>query len=72
MDPKLLDVVELKRNIPEEGLKRGRRGTIVEVYPPDHYEVEFCLDNGVTDAMLPLHADDFDVVWVAPNRSDEP
>lgn len=61
-EPKLLDVVELRRDIPEHGLRRGRVGAIVELLPPDCYEVEFVAPDGHTDAMLALSADAFTVV----------
>lgn len=61
-EPKLLDIVELRRDIPEHGLHRGRVGAIVELLPPDHYEVEFVAPDGGTDAMLALSADTFSVV----------
>ena len=38
---KLLDVVTLLENIPNCQLYRGQVGTIVEVYEPDVFEVEF-------------------------------
>ena len=53
---KLLDVVALTENIPERGLARGQVGTVVEIYGPDAYEVEFCDDDGRTYALLSLHA----------------
>ena len=38
---KLLDVVALVEDFPEQGLVRGQVGTIVEVYEPGVFEVEF-------------------------------
>jgi hypothetical protein len=38
---KLLDVVALLEDLPELGLCRGQVGTIVEVYEPGAFEVEF-------------------------------
>jgi len=38
---KLLDVVALLVDKPEEGLVVGRVGTVVEILAPDVYEVEF-------------------------------
>ena len=46
--PELLDVVELLVNLPEDGLRVGTQGTIVECYGDDAYEVEFV--NGAGDA----------------------
>lgn len=38
---RLLDVVVLKRPLPELGIPAGERGTVVELYPPLGIEVEF-------------------------------
>ncbi len=38
---KLLDVVALSDNMPEQRLQRGQVGTIVEILAPQVYEVEF-------------------------------
>jgi Domain of unknown function (DUF4926) len=38
---KLLDVVALVENLPDLGLYRGQVGTIVEVYEPEVFEIEF-------------------------------
>jgi hypothetical protein len=43
---KLLDVVALLENIPQLDLYRGQVGTIVEVYEPVIFEVEFSDNNG--------------------------
>lgn len=51
---KLLDVVALLGNLPEHKLRRGQVGTVVEVYDPDHCEVEFSDSHGHTYAMLAL------------------
>lgn len=53
---KLLDVVALTEDLPEKNLVRGQVGTIVEMYEPDAYEVEFSDDDGRTYALLPLRA----------------
>lgn len=47
---RLLDVVALTEDLPEDGLVRGQVGTVVEELPPDAYEVEFCDDRGRTYA----------------------
>jgi hypothetical protein len=54
---KLLDVVALPEDIPEERLVRGQVGTVVLVHKPGIYEVEFIYDDGSTYAMLPLRAE---------------
>ena len=51
---KLLDVVALIENLPELGLYRGQVGTIVEVYEPGVFEVEFSDMQGRTYALETL------------------
>ncbi|MBK4729623.1 DUF4926 domain-containing protein [Oxynema sp. CENA135] len=38
---KILDVVALNTDLPEQNLYKGQVGTIVEVYEPNVFEVEF-------------------------------
>lgn len=52
--PQLLDVVALTEDVPSEGLRRGQVGTIVEVFSPTEFEVEFSDDQGRAYAVLPL------------------
>lgn len=47
-----------------EGASRGTLGYIIEVYPPDAYEVEFSDQEGVTFAQIVAHGDEL--------QSDEP
>ena len=55
---KLLDTVVLDRDLPEQGLRRGDLGAVVDVSPPDGLEVEFVLASGKTQALVSLrHAD---------------
>jgi len=51
---KLLDVVALTEDLPQEDLFRGQVGTVVEILSPDVYEVEFSDDQGQTYAMKAL------------------
>jgi hypothetical protein len=51
---KLLDVVALTEDLPQEGLYRGQVGTVIEILAPDVYEVEFIDDQGKTYAMKAL------------------
>ncbi|MCK4762315.1 MAG: DUF4926 domain-containing protein [Candidatus Aminicenantes bacterium] len=51
---KLLDIVALTEDIPQENLYRGQVGTVVEVLASDVYEVEFIDDNGQTYAQKAL------------------
>lgn len=54
---KLLDIVALTEDLPEEGLQRGQVGTIVEELAPNVYEVEFSDNTGRAYAMLALRAE---------------
>jgi len=53
---KLLDVVALLEDLLELGLYRGQVGTIVEVYEPGVFEVEFSDLNGRAYAIETLNA----------------
>ncbi|NCR27962.1 MAG: DUF4926 domain-containing protein [Microcystis aeruginosa Ma_QC_Ch_20071001_S25] len=44
---KLLDVIALLEDLPQLGLYRGQVGTIVEVYEPNVFEVEFSDTSGL-------------------------
>jgi len=54
----LLDTVVLDRDLPEQGLRRGDLGAVVDVLPPDGLEVEFVLASGKTQALVSLRAAD--------------
>jgi Domain of unknown function (DUF4926) len=56
---KLLDVVALLVDKPEEGLGVGQVGTVVEVLAPDAYEVAFLDSKGKTIAVTELNRADF-------------
>jgi len=51
---KLLDVVALLVDKPEEGPVLGQVGTVVEVLVPDVYEIEFLDSKGETIALTEL------------------
>jgi len=51
---KLLDVVALLADKPAEGLVAGQVGTVVEVFAPNVFEVEFLDANGKTAALTEL------------------
>jgi hypothetical protein len=53
---KLLDTVALLENIPNLSLCRGQVGTIVEVYDPEVFEVEFVDIQGHTYALETLNS----------------
>lgn len=55
---KLLDTVVLERDLPEQGLRRGDLGAVVDVQPPDGLEVEFVLASGKTQALVSLRVAD--------------
>ena len=58
MTYQLLDTIVLDRDVPEHGLRKGDLGSIVEVYEPDAFEVEFVTASGRTAALLTLNARD--------------
>jgi Domain of unknown function (DUF4926) len=57
MGVEINSVVALLEDLPDEGLVRGQVGTVVEIWAPGVYEVEFADDNGRTYAMAALRAD---------------
>jgi hypothetical protein len=63
---KLLDVVALLEERPGEGLASGQVGTVVEVYPPDAFEVEFLDSEGHTISLLTLKRSEFLVLRHEP------
>jgi hypothetical protein len=65
---KLLDVVAVTADVPDHGLSRGQMGTVVELLPPDGFEVEFCDDDGRTYAQAALRADQFMVLRYRPRQ----
>ena len=54
---KLLDVVALLEDLPQLKLYRGQVGTIVEVYEPNVFEVEFSDTTGQAYALETLRAE---------------
>jgi hypothetical protein len=63
---KLLDVVALLEERPDEGLASGQVGTVVEVYPPDAFEVEFLDSEGHTISLQTLKRSEFLVLRHEP------
>jgi len=55
---KLLDVVALLGDKPEEGLVAGQVGTVVEVVAPGVFEVEFLDSNGRTVGLAELRREE--------------
>ena len=56
---KLLDIVALLEDRPKDGLASGQVGTVVEVYRPDAFEVEFLDSEGRTISLLTLKRSEF-------------
>lgn len=54
---RLLDVVALCDEWPEQGLRRGQVGTVVDVLASGVFEVEFSDDEGCTLALLAVPAE---------------
>lgn len=57
MPPKILDVIALLHDLPDQKLLRGQVGTIVEELAPGVFEVEFSDSHGRAYAMLTLRAE---------------
>jgi hypothetical protein len=66
MKMKLLDVVALIQDLPEHGLIQGQVGTVVEVLPPNAYEIEFSDDQGRTYASVGVSSDKLIVLHYRP------
>ncbi len=63
---KLLDVVVLTRDLPMLSLRKGQVGTVVEVYSPTDYEIEFVDLKGKTYALETLQADQLMQIHYSP------
>ena len=61
--PELLDIVELIVSLPEQKQIVGDKGTIVECYDQDNFEIEFINESGETTALCALSSKQFIVVW---------
>jgi len=55
---KELDTVVLDRDLPEQGLRKGDLGAVVQVYAPAGLEVEFVTASGRTQALVTLRVAD--------------
>ena len=58
MDFKALDTVVLTIDLPEQGLRTGDLGAVVQVYQLDGLEVEFVTASGKTQALVTLKSAD--------------
>jgi hypothetical protein len=67
----LLDVVALTTDLAEHGLRRGQVGTVVEVLAPEHFDVEFCDDEGRAYALVALSAEQLLVLHYSPKQAAE-
>ncbi len=66
---KLHDVVALLVDLPAEGFKRGQVGTIVDMWEPGVYEVEFSDTDGITYAMAALRSEDLMILYWHPDSA---
>lgn len=66
---RLLEVVALTEDIPEQRLVRGQVGTVVELHPDGSCEVEFSDDNGRAYAIVPLAPRQLIVLRYKPARA---
>ncbi|MEM9090455.1 MAG: DUF4926 domain-containing protein [Cyanobacteria bacterium P01_F01_bin.53] len=62
----MLDVVVMIQDLPEVNLRKGQVGTIVEVYSPGEFEVEFVDLKGKTYALETLSADQLMQIHYSP------
>lgn len=60
---KLYDVVKLKYDFLQYGLKKGQEGTIVEVYNEKDVEVEFSDNDGITVYLGLFSIENLVLVW---------
>jgi hypothetical protein len=58
MDFNLLECVVLSRDLPDQGLKAGDLGAVVDLHEPDCLDVEFVTAGGRTQAVVTLRASD--------------
>jgi hypothetical protein len=65
---RILDVVALMEDRTELGLVRGHVGTVVESLGGNAFEVEFSEEEGRTYALVPVPADQLQVLHHRPVR----
>ena len=56
-DIEMHSIVALLEDLPEHGLVRGQVGTVVEIWTPGVYEVEFADEGGKAFAMVAVKAE---------------
>lgn len=59
-------MVELTRDLPEQGLRAGDQGTVVLVHQPGVFEVEFASPLAEVEQLVALKAAELRLVWSAP------
>lgn len=64
----LYDMVALLEDLPEQNLKRGQVGTIIEEWEAGVYEVEFATTNGVSYAHVALKAAQLMTLYWHPSQ----
>ncbi len=64
--PNLLDVVVLLADLPDEKLRKGSLGTVVELFDGGSFLVEFADLNGVTYALPVLSATQLMKIYQEP------
>jgi hypothetical protein len=69
---KMLDVVAVLHDHPKLGLVAGEVGTIVEIWKPGVFEVEFCDNLGQTVAMAAFPEKELMRLVFAENRPAAP
>jgi len=57
-----LDTVVLNRDLPDQGLRRGDLGAVVQVYGLNELEVEFVTASGRTQALVAFNTRDVRLV----------
>lgn len=62
----LLYIVALTKDLPSSNLRKGQVGTIVEIYEPDVFEVEFIDLEGRTYGLETLDASQVMQLYYAP------
>jgi hypothetical protein len=55
---KVLDTVVLDRDLPDQSLRSGDLGAVVQVYEPDGLDIEFVTASGKTQALVTLNVSD--------------
>ena len=53
----LYELVALLEDLPDDNLYRGQVGTVIEIYSPDAFEVEFSDRKGITYGLQSFRAD---------------